>query len=585
MVKSVLIGNFPVLGSCIGIQEIKAMLTKTILLTATTLIFSISLVAQTVPTASDDKELQRKIQKQVLVYDLENRIREIGLAAPRAMARYRIAARLWSEGKDDIGRAEEFAVAAIDDLYKNRVEVPDVYFSNLSIATFALLDRHAPQTSKTLKSKYNVTATDEAGIQNQLLSNPGGERAAVNAAIRSMLAGESTGIQIPVLLSSLQQRNSPELSRLLDAFLAAEERSPGRLRVHKLKTLTPYFDNENVQAGSVARFGRIVVRRAQTASQQTFNDFDAWLDLLNQSFPLISSSVRDLVPDVEVLRAVLSSRISQQSRMDRERNERINNSIDKLGTIIKEAEEAEDPLVKYDLYRRAAKLALERGLFQRSAELAVEFGRVDVSAISILAEAQKSGVGQMLEAVTEKALKANDETSALYAIDRHVENVRRAEGYVRVADYFVKKGSMDEARATKEIALRSIPTIESLPRRASVYLTLIPITPKIDPTSVFEVNSLAARAINTIPSLNVEDKPKTENFEKHVTSLMIVGWNLLPMLKEYVKADRNGAVDLTSRIEKKEIKVFADLVMGVESLDAIATTQEAKMPESGNLQN
>lgn len=551
------------------------MLSNLIRLTSIALLFSLTLVAQTVPTVEDDKELQRKIQKQVLVYDLENRLREIGLAAPRAMARYRIAAWLWSEGKDDIGRAEEFAVLAIDDLYKNRVEVPDVYFSNLSIATFALLDRNAPQASKVLKAKYNVTATDEAGINNQLLSIPGGERAAVDAAIKSILAGESADIQIPVLLNSLQQRNSPELFRLLDAMLAAEEKSPGRLQVHTLKDLISYFASENVQAGSAARFGRIVVRRAQIASQQTFNDFSAWLDFLDQGFPLINARVPDLVGDVEVLRAVLSSRISQHSRVERERNERINNSIDKLGTLIKEAEDTEDPTVKYDLYKRAANLALDKGLFQRSAEIGVEFGKVDMTSIPILAESQKSGVGQILEAVTEKALKANDDISALYAIDRHVENIRRAEGYVKVVKFYVDKGNMDAARRTTETALRFIPIVESLPRRASVYFTLIPIAQKIDPTSVFEINALAARSINSIPSLNVEDKPETENFEKHVTSLMIVNWNLLPMLKEYVKADRNGAADLTSRIEKKEVRVFADLIMGIDALDTITRSNQA----------
>ncbi|MBK8147184.1 MAG: hypothetical protein IPK58_02925 [Acidobacteria bacterium] len=35
--------------------------------------------------------------------------------------------------------------------------------------------------------------------------------------------------------------------------------------------------------------------------------------------------------------------------------------------------------------------------------------------------------------------------------------------------------------------------------------------------------------------MNPEDKPETENFKKYVAGIMVVNWNLLPMLVSYVK--------------------------------------------------
>lgn len=537
---------------------------NSVILIAATLIFSIGTIAQAVPGDAADKAAQRRIKKQILVMDLENRTREISLAAPRVMARYRIAAWLWTDGKDDVGRAEEFAVDAVNDLFKNRGEVPSVYFTTLSSGLFTLLDRHSPTVSKGLKEKYKVNSADEAAISGSL---PGGEKAAVDAAISSLYGSGSLDLKLVPLLSQLRQRNSPHLRRVLDAMVAAEERNRERLTPAILAYASSFYAATDVPAQTARRFGVIVMDRSQAVSLLPFADFDIWLDILNSNMRLIAEKAPERVADSMAVHAVLSSRLSQQSRAARERDERIKNSSDNLGALIDEAEKTDDPLVKYDLYRRAARLALDMGLYKRSADLTVLFGAVDVSTNSIVGQTQKNEVGQMLEAVVGKALKAGDDVSALYAVDRFSDNDRRATGYGNVAEFYVEKGDRDSARQTMQSALRAAAYIESLSRRASIYFKLIPITHSIDPTSVFEINSLAARTVNAVPSLNAEDKPETENYRNHVTGLMSISWNFFPMITSYSKTDRSAAADLSGRIEKKEVKVFADLVLGVASLD------------------
>ncbi|MBX3295196.1 MAG: hypothetical protein KF762_05755 [Acidobacteria bacterium] len=555
------------------------MLARTVVFVALFIFFVANCIAQSA-LSSDEREAQRRVQKIMLVNDLENRVREVALAAPRVLARYRAAEWLWSDKEDDIERAEDFAVAAIEDLYKNRVEVPSPYFSTLSSQLFALLDRYSPETSQRLKAKHKVDEYQEDSIQYHLLNQPGGEKAAVDATIRALYSISATDTNLPVILLRLKQRNSPELFRLLDTLIAVEERNPGRLELNTLVLVSPYYDDVNIQSGSAARFGRIVLRRTQIASQLPFADFDAWLDLLNRNSSLITRRLSDRVPEVEVLRAVLASRISQKSRAERERNERIRNSIDPLGALIEEAENVDDPIVKYELYQRAVGLALDQGLFRKAADLALDLGKVDLSTVSILANVQKAIVGQLLERIAETALKVGDDVSAIYAVERQMEDERKAEGELSIANYYVENQRLDRAREVSINAQKTIAKIESLPRRASFYIKLIPISQKIDPTGVYEVNALAARSINMIPTLNVEDKPETENFKKHVAGLMIVNWNLLPMLVNYVKSDNNGASDFVGRIEKKEVKLVAELLISIQNFDRGAEPETPSSPPS-----
>lgn len=555
------------------------MLARTVVFFALFIFFVANCIAQSA-LSSDEREAQRRVQKIMLVNDLESRVREVALAAPRVLARYRAAEWLWSDKEDDIERAEDFAVAAIEDLYKNRLEVPSPYFSTLSSQLFALLDRYSPETSQRLKAKHKVDAYQEDSIQYHLLNQPGGDKAAVDATIRALYSVSATDTNLPVILLRLKQRNSPELFRLLDTLIAVEERNPGRLELNTLVLVSPYYNDVNIQSGSAARFGRIVLRRTQIASQLPFADFDAWLDLLNRNSSLITRRLRDRVPEVEVLRAVLASRISQKSRAERERNERIRNSIDPLGALIEEADNVDDPIVKYELYQRAVGLALDQGLFRKAADLALELGKVDLSTVSILANVQRAIVGQLLERIAETALKVGDDVSAIYAVERQMEDERKAEGELSIANYYVENQRLDRAREVSINAQKTIAKIESLPRRASFYIKLIPISQKIDPTGVYEVNALAARSINMIPTLNVEDKPETENFKKHVAGLMIVNWNLLPMLVNYAKSDNNGASDFVGRIEKKEVKLVAELLISIQNFDRGAETETPSSPPS-----
>jgi len=539
------------------------MRTNRIFLIAAISILSLSSFGQNVATVKSDIAAELRIRKQMLALDLENRIRELDLSAPRVMARYKLAAWLWKDGKDDIGRAEEFAVLAVEDLFKHRVEIPPVYFSALSADLFALLDRNAPNVSKTLRKKYNLDAMQETSVELSMLNQPNGERIAVDSAIRSIYSNDSIEAGIFPLISTLQNRRSRELIRLLEALVNAEENVRGRLSPWTMSQLSASYDSQNISAGLSRRFVTIVLDRSRAASQLQTGPFEAWLDLLTRNLALIERRFSEMTPDANVVRSVLLSRISRQSREANERNERINNSADKLSALISEAEKAEDPSLAHELYWRAARLALEQGKFRKSSELVQLIRDVDMSASLLGKEIRINVENQFLATVAERSIKADDPDAAAFSLDKMNDPVRKSEGFGKLAKYFVEKSDSDSARGAVQQSLRFAANVEDLARRASLYLGLLPVVHSIDPTSIYEINSLAAKSINSIPSLNVEDKPETENYQNHITKLMIVNWNLVPSLSDLVKRDRNGASDLASRIEKKEVRIIADYILGI----------------------
>lgn len=543
------------------------MLTKCSALMVATMSFVLIVGAQTTPTAKADAELRRRIQKQFLLNQSEGRLRDMDVAAARVLLRLQIAAWLWDEEPEYFGRAEELATAAIDDLYENRVEISSVYFSALSSRIFALLELRSPKTANALKNKYELADSEQMGILDQLIKQAGNDKAAVDVAIRSMSKGSTFDLQLPVVIQGLVNRKSGEVSRLLDAVTSLEDRNPGRFGLSVLRAVSPYFAQSSVQPRTAERFARIIVRRAQAVSVSPFADFDAWLDLVNLISPMIGQKAPALESEVEVLRVVLTSRISQRSRVDRERNARIENSTDKLEALIREAGDAQDPTVKYGLLRWAVRLAIDKGVFRRAADLAVELAGLDMSSAPISKEVQQQELGQLLESVTTGALKSGDDGAARYSVERQADNDRRAAGYLEVFDFYVKKRDYESARGILRNVSQVIANVERPSRRAILFFKLIPMMQGFEPRTVYEINVLASRSINSMPSLAVEDKPGTSNFARYVAEIMDINWNLLPMLRVFAKEDRFGASDLASRIEKREIKFLADFVVGVASLD------------------
>ena len=183
--------------------------------------------------------------------------------------------------------------------------------------------------------------------------------------------------------------------------------------------------------------------------------------------------------------------------------------------------------------------------------------------------------------IVEKALKANVPDQASYAAKKIVSPVERANSLGKIADHYIEHADPIFARGTLEEAVKFAAGTDTGPRGISSLITLIPIAQKIDPNYVFTLSELTTRSINAIPALNIEDKPQTENYKKYVNAVTGISWNLMPVLNWLIKVNRNAATDLANRINKKEIKIAADFVLAIDSLNQETDQKkpaEAKSP-------
>ena len=142
---------------------------------------------------------------------------------------------------------------------------------------------------------------------------------------------------------------------------------------------------------------------------------------------------------------------------------------------------------------------------------------------------------------------------------------------------------MDAGRTAHFDAIKLIEKAESSPEGVALLLRMIPTIQKMDPARVFDLSEMVARSINTIPSLNVEDKPDTKNYQDYVAKVMIINRDLRPAITDLMKENREVATTLANRIDKREIKIIANYVLLTEGFGIPADRRKEK--ESAQIQN
>lgn len=510
------------------------------------------------------------IRKQIICDDLEKQVKEIPFAAVRVFARHKIASWLWKDGKDETGRAENLAVTAIDDLYENKAEIPPVSFDWLRLELFTLLDHNARDAANKSREKHNAGPTDDPNFFDSLPDQKEGEKIAVDGAIKSLVDQSQGNPDIHILIGRLQARKSVELLRLLIAILNAEETGRTQFTATSLLFISPYFVEPSVPVQIQKRFLKLIVDKSKTAALTPNGDVEGFFWLLNGRMPDFSTIFLELAPEAGAVHTVLKTRVSRESRESQERSDRIRDSADKLNTAIAEAEKAADKGTKYNLYVFAAQLALKEKKFNYSVDIAGKAAEIDLPSGINSEKSRKRLFDQFLKDVVGAALQSDDPDSANYATKKISDPLSKAENLRKTANYYFDHSNPVAAGSALDEAIKLIIKAEGGNERIVSLINILPTTQKIDRTRISDLGELTAKYINSIPSLNVDDKPGTENFKSYVTFVMAVNWNLLPVLTKLLKENRSGAADLAGRINKKEIRVIADLAL---STDSVASKQ------------
>lgn len=504
------------------------------------------------------------LKKQIAVDDLENQAKDIPFAAVRVFLRGKIAEWLWKNGKDETGRAESLAVKAIDELYEKKSEIPNPYFSSIKSDIFALLETNSKDAAKRLSEKYGFTYADELSNAHSLLDKQGGEKLVAEKILKSLANESEINWDAALLLDKLQMRKSPEAARILTAIIALEESGKSRFSAAALYSIVHNFRDSSVSSDLQKRFFYVVLNKARDAVNYANSNVEIAYNLLRALMTEIRIKASELLTEASGLELALSAKMSKKANELKEREKRIAESSDKLGALISEAEKAEDEGEKFLLYVRAAKSSLEQQKFSLAVELAEKTIAGDTKAIPKTFREQS--YDQFLREVVRAALKTDEVDSARYAVKKMIDKLSMADSLLALAKYYSEKKDTFSAIDAFDEALSLTKKVENGNLKTYTLFRLISAIQKIDKTRITEVTTETAKVINSIPTLAVDDKPGTKNYENYVNSVMATNYNLLPVVTMLAREDKNKAIDFAIRIGKKEIKIFADFALLVESL-------------------
>lgn len=516
---------------------------------------------------------QKILKKQILVDELDNQTKNVPFAAVRIFVRMRLAEWLWKNGKDETGRAEPLAVKAVEELYEKKDEVIGIDF--LEMELFALLELNAKDTAKKLRTKYDIDSIEDLSNAASLLDKAGGAKILAGK-IKKYLADDKDLSAISFLMRQLQDKKSPEFLSILFEIVALEETGRGNFTIDSLFWIVDYFRDSTVPNDLRIRFYKIALNKARNALQLSEADDIREADsLLYAVLPDMAANAPELAAEAAGIKTALSAKTSQIIRKSQERDQRIEEGADNLGAIIAEAEKTDGKIDKYSLYNRAALLATKEEKFQ----LAVDLYEKAMESLSEKdfpkPEFRNLYHDQQLKGIVQAALKKDDVDSARYATKKIVSELSKAEALRQTAIYFYDKKDVAPALTDYDEALKITAKADNDKSKFYTLFRLIPAAQKIDPSRLSDVTSITAKSIDRLPTLNPEDKPETENFKNYVSTIMAINYNLYPVITALAKENKIEAADFANRINRKEVRIVADVALAISSFN-LKITRPAK---------
>lgn len=514
----------------------------------------------------NDADLQQKlINKKNLISNFEYQIKEVPHAVVRSYIRSKIAGWLWQNGKDDTGMADDIAVKSLEEIYERKNEIPDIYFSSIQMEVLSLLEKNSPATAKKIKERYKIDEDESLESAYSLFDSKDGDKK-VSEKLNSFLNNQKELSPVAAdLIQELSARKSPQLVTVLSQIILLEESGISSFSPDTLFFIADAFRNSIVPNDLRVRFYNIVIRKGKETAATNDNDLQFVYELLYAVSGDISKNAPDLLSESASVLAALTARVNSWTRENNEVYEKIESSSDRLSTMISAAESTDNEFLKKDLYRNASQLALKKKKFK----LAVDLLEKSLEGENLSDEKNKFSLrwhDQFLGDVSEQSLKSNDTDSSKYACDKIIDKLVHAEVLRKKSLYFFDKQNIVDASYDLDEATILTDKTNSDALKIKMLLRLIPVFQKVNKIQTGYIVGRTSKTINSLPTLNVDDKPETENYKKYVTSIMIININLLTCLDSLIKENKVEAIHLADGIDRQEIKIMADYVVLRESI-------------------
>lgn len=512
------------------------------------------------PDKGDAKYEQERVEvlRASLLSRIDDAVRLMDEPAMRALIRLRIATYLWSKKSQSErfqGKAEREVEDALSDIAEHRGEISDGTESRLRNELLAQVQLNSPSLAAKLKKKYALSDrgdSDELQQAYSLLSSPNGSTAAVPSLKRLISDGQDLGVNLVFFLDRLEKEHSNALLPLLSDILAAEEGRPGTVSVTTLEYISRFYLQNDAPGSLKLRFLTAVVNATRDPS--AFPDvprLQQARNFLSNIAPLLERLSPALYGQAMAQLSVISSRLPPDNVSMQTIAERVKRSQDPLEAWIEEADSPQNKFFRNDILTEAAQLALEKRKF----ELAIDI----VSKIEIKDEDKNTPLwrAQFLEDVSDSALKAGKPDIARRAEERIEDVLTRTQALRKIVIYYLQTGDAASAEEVLGTALKLAASIVKASDRAAAYLDLTEACQRLDEGKLYDLISLAVKAINGMDAPDTQDKAGSPKRDSYARELSALSWRLTPAFQSLVSRNEDDAFYFAEAIQRREMRAAA----------------------------
>jgi len=476
------------------------------------IIFLLTPVTLAQPNAAKDYE---NLQQALRLLPILEEVNKLEDAAMRTFLRYTILEFVYSQNIAGVFETADSEVLRFyDELSKSRKLFSPYRVDQWQNVLLTGLRKYRPHLAKQIEAVYLANEDTSLADHMELLSN-GKVSEIVDRTIERIRRGGSVG-SVAALEQTVRKKDPTSADRILAAII---ERDEGVSRDSIPLSYRISFENLMRPPGSPElrlRYIRFVVKlaRIKIADEKNKPAATVAITILKSNLDRIKELSPDLYPEAQALLATVRTRMTPAEIEWDNASRRINESDDKPGRAVIEAEATDDLQRKDSFLFWAMRLAVEAKQFRRAVDIAMK-ARPGPEANPTTRDMN------IWFTVMRGAVRAKDLESADYAVSHIESDVVRAAALSEFAREFVGTGRHVEAIERIRGALKLLENNE-LDRRHASY-AFNPVYPAflIGTNDGSDTLRRAIAIANRLPAQKPDERVGTEGYMRYADSVLI----------------------------------------------------------------
>lgn len=512
----------------------------------------------------------RIFQEYILTRTLDN-IKNMDEPALRLSARNDILIDLTRnkmDYKENRALATKIALDALADFSGHSDEIPPFITDYLLGDLGAWIQKYEPELIEKFQAaeKTKRIGKETERIRSLLELKDGDALAA--SRIRQLLQAGQDVDGLIFYLDELMKRNSKELEPLLSDIVVFAERGQ-QVSFQTLFWVSEIYLRPGISEALRRRFLAMVIARTQPVNFISESAPQSAYDLLTKTLPFIQQLTPELYDRALTQSFALRTSFTETQLTTEARNKRLKESLNPIEDLVAEAEAVKSKAERNELLAAAARLALEKKRFGQCLDVVA---MLDVELAATSRDFWRNWIDGFLKGFVKAALAAKDVEMAEKAAGRIASPLARVEGVVLIMSDSGKANDKTNAQRllteASKIAGNAFDDVE----KAKAFFLLSLNCDLADESQKARLLESGIKALNNLSKPDVSENDM-KPYQEYVRRMDNASNELRKSFKALTKKDENGAIALTEKIQKPDMRTFAmiGILQGLDEL--LATTR------------